>query len=182
MLAPEPACNRRLLPSQPPAQRHAWAVSSLPFPTLRLCTAFLLLPRLRNLPRQYQQWQQRNLRPRRQVTRGLGWQFWTGKLSVPYIMLEFCQVEYSATFAEPSGTLSRVGQRCSQWRAVSARSSGRQKRKPIPILLPMCFLLLFIAFQVRIGHHRPFCIYGLSTRYRPKNVSTLSRPTDYPNA
>ena len=65
---------------------------------------------------------------------------------------------------EPRATNSRVGIRCSQWRALSARSSGRQKRKPFPILLQMCFSLLFIAFRVRIVHQRPLCIWSPSTK------------------
>ena len=43
LLAWEPACSKRLLPSHPTPQRHAWAVSSLPFPTQRLYRASLLL-------------------------------------------------------------------------------------------------------------------------------------------
>ena len=69
LLAWEPACSRRLLPSHLTPQRHAWAVSSLPFPTQRPYRASLLLPRPRNLRRQHQRRQQPNLRPRRQVTR-----------------------------------------------------------------------------------------------------------------
>ena len=47
-----------------------------------------------------------------------------------------------------------IGVRCSRWRALSARSSGRLIRNPVLIPLQMCFLLrqlhglLFIAFQV----------------------------------
>ena len=86
-----------------------------------------------------------------------------GHLNGSYIMPELCEVGYSATLARAQGhifkgTYSRViciGVRCSQWRALSARSSGRQIRNPVPILLQMCFLLLFITFQVRIVHQRP---------------------------
>ena len=77
MCADAPACSRRLLPSHPTPQRHAWAVSSLPMQ--RPYTASLLLPRPRNLPRQYQRRQQPNQRPRRQVPSTLGSHVWTGK-------------------------------------------------------------------------------------------------------
>ena len=43
----------------------------------------LVLPRSRNLPRQYQRRQQPNLRPRCQVMTTLGSQLWIGKPSVP---------------------------------------------------------------------------------------------------
>ena len=82
LLASEPACSRHLLPSHPPPQRHAWAISSLPFRMQRPDRAFLLLPRPRNLPRQYQQQQRPNVRPKRQVTKTLGSQLWTHKSSV----------------------------------------------------------------------------------------------------
>ena len=47
---------------------------------------------------------------------------------------------------------------------MSARSSGKQIQNPVTILLQLCFLLLFIAFQVRIVHQRPFCIRSLTTK------------------
>ena len=50
-------------------------------------TGPLLLPRPCNLLRKYQRRQQQNLRPRPQVMRTLGLQFWTGKLSVPQNLL-----------------------------------------------------------------------------------------------
>ena len=63
-----------------------------------------------------------------------------------------------------------IGVRCSRWRALSARSSGRLIRNPVLILLQMCLLLrqlhglLFIAFQVLIVHQRPLCIQSLTTK------------------
>ena len=57
-----------------------------------------------------------------------------------------------------------MGIRCSQWRALSARSSGRQKRKAVSILLQMCFLRLFIVFRVRIVHQMPLCTWSLGTK------------------
>ena len=63
-----------------------------------------------------------------------------------------------------------IGVRCSQWRALSARSSGRLIRNPVLIPLQMCFLLrqlhglLFIAFQVLIVHQRPLCIQTPTTK------------------
>ena len=36
---------------------------------------------------------------------------------------------------------------------------GRQIRNPVPFL---CFLLLFIAFQLRIAHQRPLCTRSLT--------------------
>ena len=85
------------------------------------------------------------------------------------VLSECCKVGYSATLARAHVhnyiySENRVGVRCSQWRALSARSSGRQKRNPVPILLQMCFLLPFIAFQVRIVHQRPLCIRSLTTK------------------
>jgi len=70
-----------------------------------------------------------------------------------------------------------IGVRCSRWRALSARSSGRLIRNPVLIPLQMCFLLrqlhglLFIAFQVLIVHQRPLCIQTLTTK-----LQTQKRP------
>ena len=52
----------------------------------------------------------------------------------------------------------------------------------VPILLQMCFLLLFIAFKVRIVHQRPLCFRTLSTKLLNKKLPTLSCSRQYPNA
>ena len=75
--------------------------------------------------------------------------------------------------------------RCSQWRALSARSSGGQKRNPVPILLHLlqtCFLLLFIAFQVRIVHQRPLCIWSLTTKLLTQKCPYAQLLSRYPGA
>ena len=67
-----------------------------------------------------------------------------------------------------------IGVRCSRWRALSARSSGRLIRNPVLIPLQMCFLLrqlhglLFIAFQVLIVHQRPLCIQTPTTKQQAR--------------
>ena len=61
-----------------------------------------------------------------------------------------------------------------------ARSSGRQKRKPVPILLQMCFLRLFIAVRVRIVHQRPLCIWSVSTKLLTQKHPYAQLPSRIP--
>ena len=78
-----------------------------------------------------------------------------------------------------------IGVRCSRWRALSARSSGRLIRNPVLIPLQMCFLLrqvhglLFIVFQVLIVHQRPLCIQTPTTKLGPALSCTGEYPARY---